>query len=118
MSFHQFTSTLSHVIDKRNKASNLMLTFGAFALEELAQVTKVQKEKAGRKEGNWHNQKFGVIYIREGKHRRIARNVAEDIEDEKKAARDEKRKNAKYAKEERRIAPSLDGGLRLPCQKY
>lgn len=69
------TPTPTRVLDKRNKVSNLMLTTGSLAVEEIAIRAQAEKTKAAKKAGNQHIQKFGVITLANGRYRLAQRNV-------------------------------------------
>lgn len=70
-----------------------MMATGHLATLELAKRAKVEKEKAVRKAGNRHLQKYGFMTLQEGRYCAAASVDAEDREVAKKAERAQQRRH-------------------------
>ena len=72
------TPTVKKVIEKRDKASRILALDGINAVEELHKKAQAEKEKVRRKSGTGQLQKYGTIYIGDGRLKAIARNEARE----------------------------------------
>jgi hypothetical protein len=68
--------TVKKVIEKRDKASWILALDDMNAVKELHKKTQAEKEKVQRKNGTSQLQKYGTIYVGDGRLKAIARNEA------------------------------------------
>ena len=72
------TLTIKKVIEKRDKASQILALDSINTVEELYKKAQAEKEKVRRKSSTGQLQKYGTIYVGDGRLKAIARNEARE----------------------------------------